>query len=62
MDGEKWTPSRSSGLLAGTFREELLALGEIREKVILKDDLKSAQGLFLINSVRRWMPVKWIDD
>ena len=60
-DGEGWTPPRSSGLLAGTFREELLALGEIREKVILKEELKCAQGLFLINSVRRWMPAKWID-
>ena len=61
MDGERWTPPRSSGLLAGTFREELLALGEIRERVILKEELKRAERLFLINSVRRWMPVKWID-
>ena len=44
MDGERWTPSRSSGLLAGTFREELLALGEIREKVIFKDELKTRGG------------------
>jgi para-aminobenzoate synthetase/4-amino-4-deoxychorismate lyase len=62
MDGEKWTPPRSSGLLAGTFREELLALGEIRERVILKDELKRAERLFLINSVRRWMPAKWIES
>jgi len=61
LDGKRWTPPRSSGLLAGTFREELLALGEIREKVILKEELKCAQGLFLINSVRRWIPAKWID-
>ncbi|MSO22042.1 MAG: aminodeoxychorismate synthase component I [Acidobacteria bacterium] len=61
MDGEKWTPPRSSGLLAGTFREELLALGEIRERVILKEELKRAERLFLINSVRRWMPAKWIE-
>jgi para-aminobenzoate synthetase/4-amino-4-deoxychorismate lyase len=62
MDGERWTPARSSGLLAGTFRQELLALGEIREKVILKEELKHAERLFLINSVRRWMPVKWIES
>ena len=61
MDGERWTPPRSSGLLAGTFREELLALGEIRERVISKEDLKRAEEVFLINSVRRWMPVKWMD-
>jgi para-aminobenzoate synthetase / 4-amino-4-deoxychorismate lyase len=56
LDGEKFTPSRNSGLLAGTFREELLARGAIRERVILKEDLKRAERLFLINSVRRWMP------
>ena len=61
MDGERWTPPRSSGLLAGTFRDELLAVGEIRERVIFKEQLKRAEGLFLINSVRRWMPVKWMD-
>jgi len=59
--GGKWTPLRTSGLLAGTFREELLSRGEIRERVILKEELKSAERLFLINSVRGWMPVKWID-
>ena len=62
MDGERWTPPRSSGLLAGTFREELLALREIRERVIFKEELKRAERLFLINSVRRWMPVKWIES
>jgi para-aminobenzoate synthetase/4-amino-4-deoxychorismate lyase len=62
IDGERWTPPRSSGLLAGTFRAELLARGEIRERVILKEELRRAQQLFLINSVRRWMPVKWIDS
>jgi para-aminobenzoate synthetase/4-amino-4-deoxychorismate lyase len=61
MDGERWTPPRSSGLLPGTFREELLARGEIRERVIFKEQLKRAERLFLINSVRRWMPAKWID-
>lgn len=60
LDGERWTPPRTSGLLAGTFREELLALGEIRERVILKDELKRAERFFLINSVRRWMQAKWI--
>ena len=61
MDGERWTPPRSSGLLAGTFREELLAVAQIRERVIFKEQLKRAERLFLINSVRRWMPVKWMD-
>lgn len=62
VDGGKWTPSRSSGLLAGTFREELLALGVIRERVIFKEELKRAEQLFLINSVRRWKLAKWIES
>ncbi len=61
VDGKKWTPSRSSGLLAGTFRDELLAGGEIAERVIYKEEVKRATGIFLINSVRRWMPAVLVD-
>ncbi|HYE76311.1 MAG TPA: aminodeoxychorismate synthase component I, partial [Blastocatellia bacterium] len=57
---EKWTPSRSSGLLAGTFRDELIARGEIRERVIHREDVMQADALFLINSVRKWMPTKLV--
>lgn len=54
-EGKKWTPPRASGLLAGTLRDELLARGEIRERVISKDELCQAGSFFLINSVRGWM-------
>src|SRR5215213_2219835 len=50
-----FTPPVSSGLLAGTFREQLLAEGKIRERVITIEELKNAPEFFLINSVRRWM-------
>lgn len=50
-----FTPPVESGLLAGTFRNELIARGEIKERVITIDDLPSADQIFLINSVRRWM-------
>lgn len=60
IDGQKWTPARVSGLLAGTFREELLASGEIRERVISKEELRCADRILLINSVRRWMAVQWV--
>jgi para-aminobenzoate synthetase/4-amino-4-deoxychorismate lyase len=52
---EKVTPARTAGLLAGTFRDELLAAGVISERVITKEDLKSADEVFLIDSVRKWM-------
>ena len=55
-DGIGWTPPRDSGLLAGTFRNHLLESGEIRERAIHRDELRSADSIYLINSVRRWMP------
>jgi para-aminobenzoate synthetase/4-amino-4-deoxychorismate lyase len=48
------TPPLASGLLAGTFREELLANGKIHERVIHRDELKQAREIFLINSVQKW--------
>jgi para-aminobenzoate synthetase/4-amino-4-deoxychorismate lyase len=51
--GQQWTPARSSGLLAGTFRNKLLEQGLIRERVIYKEELALAESLHLINSVRK---------
>ena len=51
---EMLTPPRGSGLLAGTLREELLASGKIRERVIRRTDLFEASEIFLINSVSGW--------
>ena len=52
MDGKKYTPPVSCGLLAGVYRGHLLAQGEIQEKVITVEDASRAERLFLINSVR----------
>ena len=57
IDGQLYTPPLESGLLAGTFREELLAVGTIRERVILREELRMAASLFLVNSVHKWIPV-----
>jgi para-aminobenzoate synthetase/4-amino-4-deoxychorismate lyase len=54
MGGERFTPHRNAGLLPGTFRAHLLAIGEIRERRILRDEVAQADALFQINSVRRW--------
>jgi para-aminobenzoate synthetase/4-amino-4-deoxychorismate lyase len=54
----RWTPSRESGLLAGTFRAELLAQGAIHERVLTVSDLLSYDQIWLINSVRGWTPVQ----
>jgi para-aminobenzoate synthetase/4-amino-4-deoxychorismate lyase len=60
-DGVAWTPARSSGLLAGTFRDELLAQGQIQERIIHRDELRTADSIYLINSVRKWMQAVLID-
>jgi len=60
INGELFTPPLDSGLLPGTFREELLASGEIRERIITWKELERAADVFLINSVRKWRKVRLI--
>jgi para-aminobenzoate synthetase/4-amino-4-deoxychorismate lyase len=57
-EGKHWTPPRTAGLLAGTFRDELIANGELFERTIMKEELAAAESFALINSVRGWMPAK----
>ena len=57
IDGELFTPPITAGLLAGTFRDHLLAEGKIKERPIPIDELQYARQVFLINSVRKWMKV-----
>ena len=54
LDGEWVTPPVTSGLLAGTFRNGLLATGQIRERILTPADLHAARHIALINSVRKW--------
>lgn len=54
LDGQLLTPPRGCGLLPGVLREELLERGEISERILLPADLKRAEELWLINSVRGW--------
>ncbi len=58
LDGQCWTPPRECGLLAGTLRAELLARGSIAKRVLRPADLDSATGIWLINSVRGWVPMR----
>jgi para-aminobenzoate synthetase/4-amino-4-deoxychorismate lyase len=55
LDGKLVTPTLSSGLLAGTFRDHLIGTGEIEERVIHVGELQKATRVFLINSVRKWI-------
>ena len=61
IDGKLVTPPVSCGLLAGTFRAELLERGEIEERVITVEELPDADVLYLINSVQGWKDVEWVE-
>ncbi len=58
LGGEYVTPPVTSGLLAGTLRARLLKEGRVKERVVTKDALASRRRIWLINSVRGWMPVQ----
>ncbi len=58
IDGERVTPARDGGLLAGVFREDLLAKGEVREGTLRPEDLGRASRLWLVNAVRGFVPVR----
>jgi para-aminobenzoate synthetase/4-amino-4-deoxychorismate lyase len=62
LDGRLCTPPVACGLLAGTFRRHLLETGALQEMVLHRDDLRRAHAIHLINSVRRWINVQWIDQ
>ena len=57
MDGELFTPPVACGLLAGTFRAHLLETNQIKERIILRDELDRLTKIFLVNSLRKWVEV-----
>ncbi|MSP12148.1 MAG: aminodeoxychorismate synthase component I [Chloroflexi bacterium] len=57
LAGQLVTPPVTCGLLPGTYRAWLLDQGKIREQRITLEMVKRAEGIFLINSVRKWQEV-----
>ncbi len=55
LDGRWLTPPVGCGLLAGTYRAELLARGRIQEQVLPVAAFEEAEEIFLINSLRGWI-------
>jgi para-aminobenzoate synthetase/4-amino-4-deoxychorismate lyase len=52
LGGKLYTPPVECGLLAGTLRAEMLARGELAERVLTKKDLADCQALYILNAVR----------
>jgi para-aminobenzoate synthetase/4-amino-4-deoxychorismate lyase len=61
IDGRRVTPPIACGLLPGTLRAELLATGQVSEKVVTIEQLKTAPSFWLVNSVRGWCPAVLIE-
>jgi para-aminobenzoate synthetase/4-amino-4-deoxychorismate lyase len=60
--GSRWvTPPVGCGLLAGTYRAELLARGELEEGILTAEDLDRADEIVLLNSVRRSVQAVFVD-
>jgi len=60
LGGELFTPPASAGLLPGVFREELLKRGLAAERDIRVAELEAADSVWLVNSVRGFMPARLI--
>jgi para-aminobenzoate synthetase/4-amino-4-deoxychorismate lyase len=56
------TPPVHCGLLAGTYRQQLLEEGVIQENVIKVDDLAQCERIFLIKSVRKWREAELVSS
>ena len=57
IDGERVTPPLDCGLLPGVLRAELLEAGVLRERPIVPADLERAKQVWLVNSLRGWVPM-----
>ncbi len=54
LDGTWWTPPVSDGCLPGVERGRLLDEGVLRERSLAPDDLRAADGLAVVSSLRGW--------
>ena len=58
VNGRFFTPPLSCGVLPGVFRAEILANdGRATERILTIDDLRSADAIYLCNSLRGWRKV-----
>ncbi|MBC3764076.1 bifunctional anthranilate synthase component I family protein/class IV aminotransferase [Quadrisphaera sp. RL12-1S] len=54
LDGRWWTPPVECGLLPGVLRERLLESGQLELRVLHPGDLRRAEGLAVLSSLRGW--------
>ena len=54
LDGQWRTPPLESGCLPGIGRQWLLEQGQLRERPLTIDDLRAADGIAIVSSLRGW--------
>jgi para-aminobenzoate synthetase / 4-amino-4-deoxychorismate lyase len=57
----RFTPPVECGLLAGTLRAELLERGEIEERMLTLPEVRRADRVWFVNSLRGWVPITLVD-
>ena len=60
-DGQLLTPALSCGLLAGVLRQSLIESEDAAEAIVNLNDIKTADKIFIGNSLRGLMPAQFID-
>ena len=58
MDGKLYTPPSQLGLLPEIYRQHLLEVGQVEEKVLTVEDLKEAEVIYGCNAVRELYELK----
>ncbi len=56
LDGWWWTPPVECGLLPGVLRGRLLESGQLGLRVLRPDDVRRAEALAVVSSLRGWRP------
>ncbi|MCE3038317.1 bifunctional chorismate-binding protein/class IV aminotransferase [Helicobacter anatolicus] len=59
IKGEFYTPMLDSGILNGVMRQKMIKKGELKEKKLTLEDVRSAEKIFCINALRGMIEVRY---
>ncbi|MFX4271368.1 aminotransferase class IV [Propionibacteriaceae bacterium Y1685] len=58
LDGQWWTPPLSDGCLPGVDRQRQLRAGTLQERPMSVAQVRQAEDLAVLNSLRGWRPAR----
>jgi para-aminobenzoate synthetase/4-amino-4-deoxychorismate lyase len=56
LDGRWWTPPVAVGCLPGVERGRLVEIGQLAERALTVADLRAAEAVAVVSSLRGWRP------